>query len=88
MTRNTAVYNTTACNHLGGLSCRYLRWTTTTPPSVTPALSLVDFARVSILAGGVASVTLTLKPRAMAVLTEPRCGVVENQVRVRCLSVS
>ena len=42
----------------------------------TPSLSLVDFARVSIPAGGSARVTLRLTPRDMAVLSDPRCSVV------------
>ena len=56
----------------------YLRWSTLSPAVETPSLSLVDFARVSIPSGGSATVTLSMSPRDMAVLTAPRCGVVDS----------
>ena len=68
----------------------YVRWTTIgpIPPSggngggadvQTPALSLLDFARVKLAAGASVVVTLAMAPRQMAVLTDARCGVVPPQ---------
>jgi hypothetical protein len=54
----------------------YLRWSSVVPAVDTPSLSLVDFERISISAGGSATVTLSMTPRDFAVLTSPRCGVV------------
>ena len=53
----------------------YLKWASVSPTVETPSLSLVDFARVSIPAGGSATVTLSMTPRDMAVLTAPKCGM-------------
>eukprot|EP01043_Picozoa_sp_COSAG02_P020391 COSAG02_NODE_1005_length_15270_cov_11.414607_7_plen_714_part_00 len=54
----------------------YLRWSSVVPEVETPLLSLVDFERVSVPAGGSAVVSLSMTPRDFAVLTSPRCGVV------------
>ena len=56
----------------------YIRWTATTPASVTPSLSLVDFARVHIAAGAATTVPLTMTPRSLAILTDPRCSTVPH----------
>jgi beta-glucosidase len=56
----------------------YIRWKDVTPGAdvQTPDLSLVGFERVALPVGGSATVELSIEPRGMAVLTDPRCGVV------------
>lgn len=56
----------------------YIRWTASTPPAVTPSLSLVDFARVTIEAGAATKVALTMSARSLSILTNPRCSVVPH----------
>ena len=53
----------------------YVRWTALSPPLPTPSLSLAAFTRVDIAAGSTVTVVLNVQPRAMAVLTDPQCGV-------------
>jgi beta-glucosidase len=56
----------------------YIRWASTSPAQATPSMSLVDFSRVNIEAGVATHVSLTMLPRSLAILTDPRCGVVPH----------
>ena len=54
----------------------YVRWTDVEPRTPTPVLSLADFQRITVAAHTTEAVSLALRPREMAVLTEPSCATV------------